>query len=326
MKKKSKPNLYQNSYQKNLIHATVASTTGINNKDRLIKTYGSLPNRIEILQKLKKQSKFTLWWFTTFILLGIVCLIWDFENSWVNVFDLYIIMINVYLIARGKLSGIYVGILECFIYAFICYKSSLFGEVIKVLCISVPLNIYSIVVWTKGIKNRKKEKYVKTEDEDVVIKKMTKSGKIGTAFAFIGVSVLCYLFIKYGLKQTAALELSAISLAIVVIGKILTAKQYMETYAVFIVSDFIGLFMWLEMIFVGGFEVASLSMIIYYVAMIFNDINAYGLWKAMYRKVNINGKGMLFAKRKVSIKRIIKLRRQFRNLRWNREVDVNKNS
>lgn len=326
MKKNRKPSLYQTSYQKNLIHATVASTTGINNKDRLIKAYGSLPNRIEILQKLKKQSKFTLWWFTTFILLGAVCLVWDFQNSWFNVFDLYMVMFNVYLIAKGKLSGIYVGILECLIYALICYKTNLFGEVIKVLCISVPLNIYSIVAWTKNIKQRKKEKFVKSEDEDVVIKKMTKAGKVGTSFAFIFVSVICYLFLKYLLGQTAALELGAISLAIIIIGKILTAKQYMETYAVFIVSDFIGLFMWLEMILVGGFEVASLSMIIYYFAMVFNDIYAYGLWKAMYRKTSINGGGMLFAKRKVNIKRIIKLRRQFRNLKWNREVDVNKNS
>ena len=55
MEKKNRQNLYQ-SYQKNLIHATIDSTTGINNKDRLIKAYGAQANRIEILNKLKKQD------------------------------------------------------------------------------------------------------------------------------------------------------------------------------------------------------------------------------------------------------------------------------
>ena len=40
-------------------------------------------------------------------------------------------MVNIDLVARGKLSGIYIGIAECFIYAFIAFKSQLYGEVIK---------------------------------------------------------------------------------------------------------------------------------------------------------------------------------------------------
>lgn len=325
MEKKNRKNLYQ-SYQRNLIHATVGSTTGINNKDRLIKAYGSQANRIEILNKLKKQSKFTIWWFTSFIFLGVICLILDFEGSWFNVFDLYFVMVNVYLIAKGKLVGIYVGILECFIYALICYQTQLFGEVVKVLLISVPLNIYSIFQWKKGMKNKKKEKYNKEDNEDVVIKKMTKAGKFFCGLSLVLVSVFCYFFLKFILNQTTALYLSSIALAITIVGKILTAKQYMETYAVFNVSDIICTGMWIETIITTGFSIAALSMLIYNIALLFNDVYAFSLWKAMYRKVAVNGGGFLFARRKISIKRIIKLRRQYKNLRWNREVDVNKNS
>ena len=326
MEKKNRNNSYQYNYQRNLIHATAASTTGINNKTRLIKAYGSQANRIEILNKLQKQSKFTLWWFSTFILLGIVCLFLDFQNSWFNVFDLYFVMFNVYLIAKGKLVGIYVGILECFVYAFICYQTQLFGEVVKVLLISVPLNVYSIFLWKKGIKERQKEKYNKKEEEDVVIKKMTSSQKIFCLISLIIVSVACYFFLKYALNQTAALILSALSLAIVIIGKVLTAKQYMETYAVFIFSDIIGTCMWIETFVLSSFSIAAFSMVIYYVALFLNDIYAYNLWKAMYRKVAINHGGFLFAKRKLKIKKIIKLRRRYKNLHWNKSIDINKNS
>ena len=59
MEKKIKYNRSE-SYKRNLIRATVADNIGINNRDRLIKTYGSQANRIEVLNKLKKQSKFTI--------------------------------------------------------------------------------------------------------------------------------------------------------------------------------------------------------------------------------------------------------------------------
>lgn len=325
MEKKIKYNRSE-SYKRNLIRATVADNIGINNKDRLIKTYGSQANRIEVLNRLKKQSKFTIWWFSTFIILGIACIVWDFEASWFNVFDLFFVMINVYLIARGKLIGIYIGILECFVYAFICYRTQLYGEIIKSLLICVPLNFYSVIEWKKTIAERKKDKYAKKQDEDVVIKKMSKFQKTICGISLVVVSVGCYFFLKHVLGQTTALVLSSISLSIIIIGKILTARQFMETYGVFIFSDIIGLAMFIEAFFTLGMGVDNVSMIIYYLALLLNDIYAFNLWKAMYRKVAINGGGFLFARRKININKIIKLRRQYRNLRWNREVDVNKNS
>ena len=56
-------------------------------------------------------------------------------------------MINIDLVARGKLVGMYIGILECFVYAFICFRTQLYGEVVKSLLISVPLNFYSVFLF-----------------------------------------------------------------------------------------------------------------------------------------------------------------------------------
>ena len=137
MKKTDKSHIYQN-YQRHLVKATVTTNNGINNFDRLVKVYGADANRIELLNKLRKQSKFTIYWFLSFVLLGAVCLVLDFKNSWFNIFDLYILMVNIYLVARGKLAGMYIGVIECLFYAFICYNNQLYGEVIKVMCISIP--------------------------------------------------------------------------------------------------------------------------------------------------------------------------------------------
>ena len=90
-KKNDKSHLYQ-YYQRNMIKATVSTNVGINNHDRLVKVYGAGAARIELLNRLRKQSKFTLYWFTIFISLGLVCLILD-PSGWFNVCDLFILLI-----------------------------------------------------------------------------------------------------------------------------------------------------------------------------------------------------------------------------------------
>ncbi len=326
MKKANDKSLLYQNYQRHLVKATVSTNVGINNLDRLVKVYGAGANRIELLNKLKKQSKFTIYWFTTFIILGAICLCLDFKNSWFNIFDLYILMINVYLVARGKLIGMYVGVIECVFYAFICYQSELFGEIVKTMCISVPLNIYSIISWTISMKKQKKEKYVDSDkEEDIVIKKFNK--KLIFLYGFISAVciVLSFILLKFGLKQKNALFLGSAALTVSIVGKILTAQRYMESYGVYIAGDIICMLMWGQTILQVGFSVAEFSMIIYYLTCLTNDVYAYGMWKSMYRKVAVNG-GVILVQRKVNIKRIAKLRRTFRNLHWDKKVDITKNS
>jgi hypothetical protein len=65
--------IYQN-YQRNLIKATIATNVGINNPERIVKMYGASANRVELLTRLRKYSRFTITWYITFFLLGLVCL------------------------------------------------------------------------------------------------------------------------------------------------------------------------------------------------------------------------------------------------------------
>lgn len=318
----NKISLYQN-YQRNLIKATVATNVGINNTDKVIKIYGASANRVELLTKLRKYSKFTLRWYLIFFLLGLVCLALD-PAGWFYVLDLYIVMVNIDLVARGKLIGIYIGIFECVIYSIVCLQSALYGEVIKALAICVPLNTVSIVRWTINARKQKNEKFAKQND-DIIVNKLTKP----EILKFIGIgsviAVGCYCLLRFVIGQTNALELAAISLTLSIIGKILTARMNMEAWVLSITNSMICLFMWLQTIFVTGLDLSQVSMLVYYMACFTNDLYAFSLWKSMYRKIAVNG-GTILAMRKVNIKRIIKLRRQFNNLRWNKKVDMNKNS
>lgn len=324
MKKSNTRSFRYQNYQRNLINVTTATNVGINNHDRLVKAYGSTANRIEVLNMLKKQSKFTIYWFIIFGLLGVACLVIDI-NGWFQVFDLYLVMINIYLVAKGRLIGIALGIVECCIYAFICFRSQLFGEVIKVMCISVPLNIFSLISWKLASKKKEKDKFNTKKDDDVVIRKLNKKLKLVFGAALVGCSGLAFLLLKFVIGQENALLLSSIALAITIVGKILTARKYVESYILFLCGNIICLLMWGQTMIESGVNLSDLSMTVYYLACFSFDVYAYELWKSMYRRVAING-GVILAKRKVRINRIIKLRRQYRNLHWNKDVDVAKNS
>lgn len=327
MKNNGRADLYQN-YQRNLIKATVATNVGINNPERIVKMYGASANRVEILTRLRKYSKFTIFWYITFFLLGLACLAIDI-SSWFYVVDLYVVMVNIDLVARGKILGMYVGVFECFLYSFNAIQTGLWDEVIKMLCICVPLNIVSIINWTKSLKRQKLEKY-SSENEDIIVKRLSKKEII--KFSFIGLVIAggCYCLLRFilpliGVQQDTALELGAISLAISIVSKIFTARKNMESWILCIVNDIICLMMWAQSIIFGGFDLSQISMIVYYLACFSNDIYAYSLWKSMYRKIAVNG-GKILAMRKVNIRRIIKLKRQFRDLHWDKKIDMEKNS
>lgn len=328
MKNNGRSDIYQN-YQRNLIKATVATNVGINNTDKIVQIYGASANRVELLRRLRKYSKFTIVWYITFFLLGLVCFALS-PSSWFYVIDLYVVMINIDLVARGKLVGMYIGIFECFLYSFNAMQSGLWGEIIKNLLICVPLNIVSIVNWTKSLRKQKYERYSSKTEEDIVVRKLSKLDIF--KFSLIGVVVFggCYVLLRYilpliGIVQDTALVLGALSLTITIISKILTSKKFMETWILGITGSIICLLMWGESIITGGFDLSQISMIVYYLACFTNDVYAYSLWKSMYRKIAVNG-GKILAMRKVNIRRIIKLKRQFRSLHWDKKVDMSKNS
>lgn len=329
MKNNDRSELYQTNYQRNLIKATVTTNVGINNPERIVKMYGASANRVEILTRLRKYSKFTIVWYITFFLLGLVCLALE-PSSWFYVVDLYVVMINIDLVARGKIIGMYIGILECFLYSINAMHSGLWGEVIKMLCICVPLNTVSIINWTKSLKKQKYERYYNSESEEIVVNKLSKKEIV--KFSFLGVIIACgcycllrFILPLFGIRQDTALELGAISLAITIVSKIFTARKNMESWILCIAGNIICLFMWTQSIISKGFNLSQISMIVYYLAGFTNDIYAYSLWKSMYRKIAVNG-GKILAMRKVNIRRIIKLKRQFRDLHWDKKIDMEKNS
>lgn len=316
-------------YSQKLIKGKVTATEGVRSFDNMRLSYGSAgANRFDVLKDLQKESKFKLIWYIVFSVLAIVCICLDYKNwqTWFNVADLIILMINIDLVTRGKLVGIYIGLIECVMYIYICYVSGLYGEIIKMCVLNIPLNIFSIISWTKSLKAQKKNKYGK-EENSVVIRKLDKKAYIWIPF----VMAVLYAGFYFGLKAIGsnALIFSTAVLVLTVFSKILSGLRYKENYIFSLISGILSTLMWVEVIITsaktGSFDYAILPMILNSLAIVTNDIQGYALWKSMYRKIAVNG-GEVLAMRKLNIKRIIKLRHTYQKLYWDKKVDMEKNS
>lgn len=327
-------NYYQDdnsTYSQKLIRGKVTATEGVHNFDNMKLSYGSIgANRIDVLRALQKENKFRIIWYVVFGFLATVCLGLDFRNwqAWFNVADLIILMINIDLVSRGKIVGIYIGLIECFMYIYICYVTGLYGEIIKMCALNIPLNIFSIISWTKSLKEQKKKKYSDAKEESsVVIKKLKAKSYIWIALG----SVVLYVGFYFGLKAIGsnALIFSTAVLTLTVFAKILSGLRYKENYLFSLAAGILSTLMWIEVIVTsaksGSFDYSILLMVLNSLAIVTNDIQGYSIWKAMYRKIAVNG-GEVFAMRKMNIKKIAKLRHQYQKLVWNEKVDTEKNS
>jgi nicotinamide mononucleotide transporter PnuC len=192
--------------------------------------YGEGVDRIEVLRKIQKENTFRFWWYIIFGLAAIICLaIWP--ASWLSCIKVFVLMINIDLVARGKVVGIYVGILDCLIYVVICSASGLWGEIIKTCCINIPLNIVAIISWTKNIKAQSKNK---VKSQTIEIKRLKPKDYAIWLTVFVVTAVLGYFGL--GLLNTTSLVISCVSLAIGVLSKTLSGLRYMESYQLLLVG------------------------------------------------------------------------------------------
>ena len=317
-----------NSYSKKLIHGTVHATVGIDSPKRIIELYGRNSNRIELLRILERESKFKLWWYAIFLTFSLVFLC-IYPKSYLSILELLILMVGIDLTSRGKIIGVVISIFECVLYAYISWSSGLIGEVIKNLAIAVPLNIYTIISWSINSKklkqSQRQSKYKKQDSADIVIKKMSPKMLAISCVLTALVVVASYFLLKYGLKQKVSLITSALVFAFMCTYKTLSGARYMESWIFAIIQSCLSLLMWCVTILSGSATITELPMIAVTLACLSNHIYGYTMWKALYRRVAVNG-GEILAKRRMSIKKVIKIRRRFKTLYWNKKIDQSKNS
>ncbi|WP_435308178.1 nicotinamide riboside transporter PnuC [Sebaldella termitidis] len=210
-----------------------------------------------------------------------------FEKSWLIIFTLINVavliyskegilgftasvtgMLSVILVAKGKISNYYFGIINVVIYGFISYNSKYYGEAMLNILYFLPMQIIGFMMWRRNNVNIDESKEVKAE-------RMTVK-EIILWSVLSGIAVVVYGIILKKLNNTLPMA-DSFTTVLSVTAMILMVKRYIEQWIVWIMIDIVAIYMWL-------FIKSDYNITIMWTAYLVNAV--YGLynWAKLYRR------------------------------------------
>ncbi len=226
-----------------------------------------------IREYVKDWTLFEKIWLLSFTLINLY-LFFIWQDSWIGLTASLTGMICVVLVAKGRISNYYFGIVNILAYAYVAYQSRYFGEVMLNMIYYLPMQFVGIYYWKKHV-NKNKTK------DDVKVRYMPwKEKGIWASISIIG--IFSYGLILMLLKGTLPFVDSA-STVLSVIAMILMVRRVKEQWLLWITIDVISIFMWVYVLFTGGNDI---SVLIMWSAFLVNAVYGYINWKKLEKKHN----------------------------------------
>lgn len=236
---------------------------------------------------MKIFSKGTLSWFDWFLVAGILvtnllyCILRK-EMDIIGFIAGVSGLLCVVLTAKRSVSNYIFGIINVSLYAYISYKSALYGDFILNAFYYFPMQF---IGWYSWVKNRGGEDSEGNEDESLVkIKRMTARQRALLLFLCV-VSVLVTGYLLETYTDDPQPYKDSFTTVLSVIAMYLMVKAFMEQWILWIAINIVGVVMW-YMVFRDGGEHAAL-MIIMWIFYLANSINGYIIWRKNAKYPNL---------------------------------------
>lgn len=221
---------------------------------------------------LKGWSVFEVVWLALFTAVNIY-LFFAWGDSLLGLISSMTGMICVVLVAKGKITNYYFGIVQAGTYAYISYTYGLYGEAMLNAMFYLPLQFVGIYMWSKN-------KVVNSvKGEEIVVKRMDKR----EWFVFIALTVAASLIYAIILTKIGGKQVHLDSFAVVLsIGaSVLMLKRYAEQWVVWIVVNVLSIVLWATALKDGGNDYTVLVM---WVAFLVNSVYGYVNWIKLSKK------------------------------------------
>jgi nicotinamide mononucleotide transporter len=224
---------------------------------------------------LRNWTRFEIGWLFTFTLVNIY-LVFAWSDSLIGLISSISGMLCVVLVAKGKISNYYFGIVQTVTYAYIAYGYGLYGEVMLNALFYFPVQFIGIYLWKQNIT----ENGVK--GEDVKVNSLTKTGWIYTMVSIL-ILTICYgFFLKYlgGNNVWTDSATNVLSIA----AQILMLRRFAEQWILWISVNVLSIFLWLSALLSQGGN--DFSMLVMWSAFLVNSLYGYINWRKLYVKQN----------------------------------------
>ncbi|UGO50660.1 PnuC-like nicotinamide mononucleotide transport [Bacillus phage vB_BanS_Sophrita] len=218
---------------------------------------------------LKGWTGFELAMLTLFTVLSVYMFV-AFDDTVVGLTASITGMICVMLVGKGKVSNYFFGIINTALYAYISYKSQLYGEFMLNAFYYFPIQFIGIYLWNKN---------KSVTDNVVKAKRLTKKGWAYLVATVLGVGVLYGLFLHEIGSQQAGLDGFAVVLSIT--AQLLMLKRYAEQWLLWIVINVLTIILWFNAFMTDGGSITILIMWCFYLA---NSIKSWFNWNKFYKQ------------------------------------------
>ena len=268
----------------------------------------------------KNTGIFELIWYPTFIIGGLVCLLFirpmNIELI-LCVVQLWLCMTANNLAARGNRYGLVLNTIRMSMYVYVCITNAVWGEVIINTAWYIPLEIIGFFKWKKASEGN--------SSNVLTINKFTPMGYVCCSLVLSGLAFAIALVLHYLLAQSVLIAIfNAVMIATGIVGAWMRNRRYIEVWLVWVLCNVAGISLWLVEIFAGSAGELSLSvlpLVLSYASSLTNDFNGWTLWSIMRKKQN-SADRVYLAKRKVNVKRIAKLKSNYRKFICRETEDI----
>lgn len=225
---------------------------------------------MELFRQLKF-IRFNLFDYFILILLLTVNIISIVDKKQIDVISLttsFSGILCVLLSAKGNITNFLFGLINGFLYAYVSYKSSYYGEVMLNLGFYVPMQFIGYYMWSKHMK--------KDKGDEGIVKTFRLSWK-NRAILFLVCAVLIYLY-SFLLQSIRGNQpgLDSASTILSVVAMLLAIKAYAEQWLIWITVNIISVILWILAYQKGGDH--SFVMIGMWSGYFINSIYGYINW------------------------------------------------
>jgi nicotinamide mononucleotide transporter len=188
-------------------------------------------------------------------------------------------MLCVVLVAKGKISNYYFGIIQASTYAYISYTYGLYGEAMLNALFYFPTQFIGLYLWKKNSLRR----HESVKGEDVPVKRLSWPGWIVVLFA-VGVGTFAYAVLLETIGGRSVGIDSATNI-LSVTAQILMLKRFAEQWLMWIAVNVLSIIMWaMALSSTGGNDYTILVM---WSAFLVNSVYGYYNWVKMGKKQTV---------------------------------------
>jgi nicotinamide mononucleotide transporter len=188
-------------------------------------------------------------------------------------------MLCVVLVAKGKISNYYFGLIQASTYAYISYTYGLYGEAMLNALFYFPTQFIGLYLWKKNsIRSADSVK-----GEDVPVKMMgTKQWFMVGIGATVAIILYAFLLQTIGGRSVG---IDSATNVLSITAQILMLKRYAEQWAMWIAVNILSIIMWfMALSSTGGNDYTILVM---WSAFLVNSVYGYYNWVKMAKKQEI---------------------------------------